>query len=205
MLNKRPYKVAIIIPAYNEIKNIKKVLASLNNKYNLIIVDDGSNDRTNFDSFKNKNISVLKHKFNMGYDAALTTGFKYAFKKKYDFVVSFDADNQFYANDLKKFIKEIIHNNHNLIIGERVKFQRLSENFSGFLFGLRFNIKDPFCGLKIYKINKISKKKFLELEKKNFYGLQFLKAYIGEKNYKCLKIRTKQRKGSSRLQKLFYC
>ena len=166
MLNKRPYKVAIIIPCYNEIKNIKKVLASLNNKYNVIIVDDGSNDRTNFDSFKNKNISVLKHKFNMGYDAALTTGFKYAFKKKYDFVVSFDADNQFYANDLKKFIKEIIHNNHNLIIGERVKFQRLSENFSGFLFGLRFNIKDPFCGLKIYKINKISKKKFLELEKK---------------------------------------
>ena len=30
---------------------------------------------------KNKNISVLKHKFNISYDAALTTGFKYAFKK----------------------------------------------------------------------------------------------------------------------------
>ena len=70
------------------------------------------------------------------------------------------------------------------------------------MFGLRFNIKDPFCGLKIYKINKISKKNF-RIRKKNFYGLQFLKAYIGEKNYKCLKIRTKQRKGSSRLQNSF--
>ena len=57
-VNKRPYKVAIIIPIYNEIKNIKKVLASLNNKYNLIIVDDGSNDRTNFDSFKQKHICI---------------------------------------------------------------------------------------------------------------------------------------------------
>lgn len=200
MLDKKTHKVAIIIPSYNETKNLKKVLVSLKNKYNIILVDDGSNDKTNFQSFKNKNTSVLKHKYNQGYDAALTTGFKYAYKKKYDFAISFDADNQFYTSDLKKFIKEIIHSNYNLIIGEREKFQRLGENLSGFLFGLRFNIKDPFCGLKIYRIDKLSKKKFFELEKKKFYGLQFLKAYTISRKYKCFKIRTKPRRGNPRLQ-----
>lgn len=200
MLNKKTYKVAIIIPTYNEIKNIKKVLGILKNKYKIILVDDGSDDNTDFQSLKDKNIFILKHRYNQGYDAALTTGFKYAYKKKFDFAISFDADNQFYASDLKKFIKKIIHNNYNLIIGERAKLQRLGENLSGFLFSLRFDIKDPFCGLKVYRINRLSKEKFFELEKRNFYGLQFLKAYTADKNYKCLKIRTKPRKGNSRLK-----
>ena len=68
------------------------------------------------------------------------------------------------------------------------------------MFGLRFNIKDPFCGLKIYRISNLQKKNFFELEDKNFYGLQFLKAYTVEKKYKCLKIKTKPRKGNPRLQ-----
>ena len=200
MLDKKIHKVVVIIPTYNEIKNIKKVIDSLKNKYNIILVDDGSDDNTNFKSLKKKKISILKHKYNQGYDSALTTGFKYAYKKKYNFVISFDADNQFYASDLKKFIREIVHGNYNLIIGERAKLQRLAESLSGFLFGLRFNINDPFCGLKIYRIDNVSKKKFLEFEKKNFYGLQFLKAYTINKNYKCLKIKTKPRKGNPRLQ-----
>ena len=200
MLNKKTYKVVIIIPTYNEIKNINKVLVNIKNKYNIIIVDDGSNDNTDFQSLEDKNVFILKHKYNKGYDAALTTGFKYAFKKKYDFAISFDADNQFYVSDLKRFTREIIRNEYNLIIGERTRLQRLAENFSGFLFGLRFNIKDPFCGLKIYRISNLQKKNFFELEDKNFYGLQFLKAYTVEKKYKCLKIKTKPRKGNPRLQ-----
>ena len=81
MLNKKTYKVVIIIPTYNEIKNINKVLVNIKNKYNIIIVDDGSNDNTDFQSLEDKNVFILKHKYNKGYDAALTTGFKYAFKK----------------------------------------------------------------------------------------------------------------------------
>lgn len=199
MLVKKTYKVAVIIPAYNEINNLNKVIKKLKGKYKIIIVNDGSDDNTDFKSLKNKRIHVLTHKYNQGYDYALVTGFKYVYKKKFDFAVSFDADDQFYVSDLEKFIKIIAKDNYDLIIGERYKLQRLGEVLSGFLFNLKFKIKDPFCGLKIYKLKKVKKSKFLELSHKKFFGLQFLRAYTN-KNYKCLKIKTKPRVGKTKLK-----
>ena len=60
MLDKKIHKVVVIIPTYNEIKNIKKVLVSLKNKYNIILVDDGSDDNTNFKSLKKKKNIYIK-------------------------------------------------------------------------------------------------------------------------------------------------
>jgi glycosyltransferase involved in cell wall biosynthesis len=200
MFNKKTCKIALIIPTFNESKNIKKVLNNLNNKYKIIIINDGSNDDTNFQALRNKNTVLLNHKYNLGYDSALLTGFKYAYKEKYDFAITFDADNQFYIKDLKKILNIIELSDYDIIIGERKKFQRLGESISGYFFNLLFDIKDPFCGLKAYRLKNVSKKKFLEFYKKKFYGLQFLKAYIKINNYKCIKIKTKPRIGNPKLK-----
>jgi glycosyltransferase involved in cell wall biosynthesis len=204
MYNQQTHRLIIIIPTYNESKNIKKVLLSLNTKYNVLIVNDGSTDDTNFYSPEYINIKIINHNKNLGYDAALCTGFKYAYKKNYNYALSFDADNQFYEGDIKKMSNFLIKNNLDIVIGKRKNFQRVAERFSGFLFKIFFNIEDPFCGLKIYNLNNISKKNFFSLESKNFFGLQFLKIFILKKNYKNLNIKVRKRIDKSRLSNPFF-
>ena len=77
----------VVIPAYNEEKNINRTLKNINKMkknipFDLVIVNDGSSDRTAEIGLNNK-VKVLTHPFNMGYGSALHTGFKYAFRNKY--------------------------------------------------------------------------------------------------------------------------
>ncbi|MHA1413184.1 MAG: glycosyltransferase family 2 protein, partial [Promethearchaeota archaeon] len=76
-----PY-ISIIIPVYNEEKNIKAVLKRIPNhqKYEIIVVDDGSTDNTikEIQSIKDDRIKLLKHDKNKGYGAAILSGIKKA-------------------------------------------------------------------------------------------------------------------------------
>ena len=59
----------------------------------IIVVSDGSVDNTANEA-RSSGANVIELPFNMGYGAALQTGFKYALKKKYEFAVQMDADGQ---------------------------------------------------------------------------------------------------------------
>lgn len=112
-------KVLIVVPAYNEESSVGGVISDLK-KYgykNICIVDDGSRDRTALIAKKNK-VTVLSHPINRGLGAALGTGFEYARIKRFDYVVTFDADGQHKAIDIKKMIKLLMK--FDVVIGSRL-------------------------------------------------------------------------------------
>ncbi|MBF0117392.1 MAG: glycosyltransferase family 2 protein [Desulfobacterales bacterium] len=88
-------KKCIIIPAFNEEKNISNVISSIK-KYcedDIVVIDDGSKDMTK-QKAKEADAIVISHPFNMGYGVALQTGYKYAIENQYDFLVQIDGDGQ---------------------------------------------------------------------------------------------------------------
>ena len=97
---------SIIVPIYNESENIKdlilEIFNSLNqsNEYELIIIDDGSNDNTNeiINTIDKKySFQFLKHKKNLGQSYSIQTGIK---NSKFDTIVTLDGDGQNDPNDI---------------------------------------------------------------------------------------------------------
>ena len=89
-------KFLLIIPAYNEAENIPSLIEEIRGYFpteNILIVDDGSSDRTR-DAARASNAKVITLPFNLGYGDALQTGYKYALRNGYDFVVQMDGDGQ---------------------------------------------------------------------------------------------------------------
>lgn len=91
-------EVLIIIPAYNEEKNINKVLDKLEEPEiteiaDILVMNDASSDNTNW-IVKQRNHAVVTHIFNLGYGSALQLGYKYAIRRNYKYVIQMDADGQ---------------------------------------------------------------------------------------------------------------
>jgi glycosyltransferase involved in cell wall biosynthesis len=112
--------VFIVIAAYNEEKSIGKVLKDLKSHgyKNIIVVDDGSKDKTSEISDKEKTI-VIRHLINRGQGAALKTGIDYALMHDAHVIVTFDADGQFLAEDIKSMIEPIIKGEVDVTLGSR--------------------------------------------------------------------------------------
>lgn len=109
----------IIIAAYNEEKKIASVVNEVSKYVDLIIiVDDGSNDKT-ANVVKNKKAVVLKHCINLGQGAALQTGFEYSKKFNPKVVITYDADGQFEAKEIPKIIKPILDRETDVVLGSR--------------------------------------------------------------------------------------
>ena len=115
-------KTLLIIPAYNEEQNIEKVITSINeleiNELDVLVVNDGSKDCT-LEILKSLKISYVSHPYNLGYGAALQTGFKYALKKNYEYVIQFDADGQHDINNILNIMNELHTNKFDIVIGSR--------------------------------------------------------------------------------------
>ena len=91
-------QVLILIPAYNEENNIRKVLRSYYQSpfveySDILVIDDGSKDNT-AKAAREEGAKVISQIYNMGYGAALQTGYKYALEKGYEFIIQLDADGQ---------------------------------------------------------------------------------------------------------------
>ncbi len=112
-------KIVAVIPAYNEEKNIKKVIGEVKSRVDeVIVVDDGSKDRT-FELAKQCDIIVLRHIVNRDQGAALQTGNEYALKIGADIIVHFDADGQHKVEDIEKLTKPIINGDADVVLGSR--------------------------------------------------------------------------------------
>ena len=107
--------LSIIIPAYNEEKNVvilysqlKQVLKRLKKDYEIIFIDDGSNDNTLSNLIginkKDKKLKMIKLRKNFGQSAAMDAGFKLA---KGDFIMAMDSDLQNDPEDIPRLIKKI--------------------------------------------------------------------------------------------------
>jgi len=111
-----------IIPAYNEEKNILKVVnACLKQVDKVIIVNDASTDST-INILKNisdNKLIVINHLINRGQGASLQTGNEYALANNAQIIVHFDADGQFLAQEIKDLIQPIKNKKADIVLGSR--------------------------------------------------------------------------------------
>jgi len=111
----------VIIPAYNEEKNIKGVIKDLKDNasdFDYVIINDCSTDTT-LDICKNERFNYINMPINSGIGIAVQTGYLYALQNGYDIVVQFDGDGQHDASYLSSLIMPIINNEADFVIGSR--------------------------------------------------------------------------------------
>jgi len=129
----------IVIPAFNEEKTIAKVIEkSLNYADKVVVVDDGSDDKTSIIA-KNQGAEVFKHCINLGLGAALITGFKAALKFGADVVITLDADGQHNPREVPKLVKEI-KKGYQFVIGSRMKKGLAEMPFLRYFYNLIANV-----------------------------------------------------------------
>jgi len=116
MMNKK----CIIIPAFNEEENIVSVIEGVKrySDASITVIDDGSRDRTS-ERAKEAGALVISHPFNMGYGVALQTGYKYAVKKGYDFLLQMDGDRQHDPKYIEELFKVVQSGECDVAIGSR--------------------------------------------------------------------------------------
>ncbi|AEC51088.1 dolichyl-phosphate mannose synthase [Pyrococcus sp. NA2] len=120
---KKLSRIYIVMPAYNEEKTIGEVLDSLLRVFkpeNIIVVDDGSRDRTR-EIAKSRGVHVVSHLINRGLGGALGTGIQYALLKGAEIIVTFDADGQHLVEDALKVLKPVVEGKAGLAIGSRFR------------------------------------------------------------------------------------
>lgn len=118
-------KILIIIPAYNEEENILKTYKTIidynkKNKtnYDVIVINDGSRDKTSEICHNNK-IPVIDLVHNLGIGGAVQTGYKYAYYHNYDIAIQYDGDGQHDVRYVKKIIEPIVKKEADMVIGSR--------------------------------------------------------------------------------------
>ena len=95
-------KVLLIIPVYNESKNIGNIINSLKKKnIDFLVINDGSTDLTK-KILINKKVKFINHDYNKGYSFAIYTGINYAKKNYYKYLMTCDADGQHSISDIEK-------------------------------------------------------------------------------------------------------
>jgi len=115
--------IALVIPAYNEINSLPKVLSGipstlLGHQISKIVIDDGSSDETYKIAIQN-GAYCLKHETNLGQGSALITGINFAQKHEPSVIVTFDADGQHDVKDLQNLISPILSNECHMTVGSR--------------------------------------------------------------------------------------
>ncbi|HHI87553.1 MAG TPA: polyprenol monophosphomannose synthase [Candidatus Cloacimonetes bacterium] len=161
-------KALIIIPTYNELENIPKLIPAVlgQNKFiEILIVDDNSPDGTGNlvkeIMQKNHRVHLLEREGKMGLGSAYIAGFKYAIEHKFDYVFEMDADFSHNPDEIPAFFEAIKEND--LVIGSRYitgvnvinwPFRRLllsigASKYVRIITGMP--IKDPTGGFKCFR------------------------------------------------------
>jgi len=113
--------VVLILPAYNEAERLDSVLvevAAAGLGCTVVVVDDGSKDTTAAVAHRHGAI-VLRHPFNLGYGAALQTGYKYALQRGFPLLVQMDADGQHDPREIAGLLEPLRAGECDLAIGSR--------------------------------------------------------------------------------------
>ena len=104
---------------------------------------------------------------------------KYWKKKKYDYLITFDADGQHKISDLRKIINNKIFKNYDVILCNRLNLSRFLEKIISNLFFKKYGLKDPLSGFKIYKTKIFNRIKLNTIKK--FFLVDLLIDLIKEK------------------------
>lgn len=215
-------KSLIIIPTYNELDNIQKLISELLISYDeslhILVVDDNSPDGTgNFVeklSKENERIHIIKREKKMGLGTAYVEGFKFAIQKKYDYIFEMDADFSHDPKEIPNFLNAIKEND--LVIGSRYlngvnvinwPIQRLllsvfANKYTRAITGIKIN--DSTGGFKCFRRTVLESIDFSNI-KSNGYAFQIEINYkVWQKGFKIVEIPiifVDRRAGKSKMNK----
>lgn len=183
-------KRLVIIPTYNEIENIARIVRSIfaqELRYHILVVDDNSPDgtaqkiRSLQEEFpQNLFLEVRQKKAGLG--TAYIHGFKWALRREYEYIFEMDADFSHNPKDLNRLYSTCLENNAALAVGSRycaginvinwpmnrVLLSWMASKYVKFITGL--NIHDATAGFVCYQRQVLEK---IDLDKIQFVGYAF--------------------------------
>ncbi len=206
MINKKTFKLSIIIPCYNEKNTIKKVIERINQsleyykilRFEILIVDDLSNDGTK-EILNNltdqEKIKIYFHNRNLGKGAAIHTALKYV---NSDITIIQDADLEYDPFDYDKLLVPFFDANADVVYGSRFlgggKYVRihffwhfLANKILTFICNLfvNLNLSDMETGYKAFKTSVL---KSIELKEKTFSFEPEVTIKLAKKKYKFFEV-----------------
>jgi dolichol-phosphate mannosyltransferase len=159
-------RALIAIPVYNEAQHVERVLAEVRrNGEDILVVNDGSTDRTPELLFGQTDLHVITHPRNQGYGAAILSAMGYAVAQRFDALVTMDCDGQHEPARVPVLL-EALSGDIDIVSGSRylrsfrqdttpprdrrqINFQITQELNQRFGLGLT----DAFCGFKAYRVD----------------------------------------------------
>ncbi len=155
--------VLIVIPAYNEAENIKRVVDDLienYSEYDYVVINDGSKDDT-AKICRENHYNLIDLPINLGLSGAFQTGVKYGCVNGYDAVLQYDGDGQHQAKYIKKMVDAMNETKADIVIGSRFVEKKKPNSFRMLgarilKYAIKFTsgqaIADPTSGMRL--INK---------------------------------------------------
>tara|TARA_Y100001958_G_C21039266_1_gene409450 strand:+ start:50 stop:772 length:723 start_codon:yes stop_codon:yes gene_type:complete len=206
MIDKKTFKLTIIIPCYNEKNTIEEILKRINEslksyellKFEILIVDDFSNDGTK-DELKNftnnEKIQIFYHDNNLGKGAAIHTALKHSTG---DITIIQDADLEYDPFDYYKLLVPFFETNADIVYGSRFlgggKYVRihffwhyLANKILTFICNLfiNLNLTDMETGYKVFRTSAL---KSIDLKEKSFSFEPEVTIKLAKKNYKFFEV-----------------
>jgi len=180
----------VIIPTFNEIENIEKIIHtvfSLPMQFDVLIVDDNSPDQTankvkELQKTYGAQLQLIERKGKLGLGTAYIAGFKYALTKGFEYIFEMDCDFSHNPNDLLNLYKTCAEQDYDVAVGSRYVSEGGFENWPLFrVFLSKFasfyveiilgtGVKDSTAGFVCYKAKVL---KNIDLDKIKFIGYAF--------------------------------
>jgi dolichol-phosphate mannosyltransferase len=117
-------KILVIIPTYNELDNLPKLIPRVlgqDENIDVLIIDDNSPDGTadfvSGQANNNQRIKLIRREKKMGLGTAYITGFKYALENSYDYIFEMDADFSHNPDEIPYFLNGL--KDYDLVLGSR--------------------------------------------------------------------------------------
>ncbi|MCX7797886.1 MAG: polyprenol monophosphomannose synthase [Melioribacter sp.] len=214
-------KALVIIPTYNELDNVQKLIPFILERYpdiNILIVDDNSPDGTaDYIAQLGKNdsrVKLIKRESKMGLGTAYVEGFKFMLRNGYDVAIQMDADYSHDPNEIENFLNKI--KDYDLVIGSRYidgvrvinwPIRRLLLSYFANLYTRIITgmpIKDATGGFKCFK-RKVLESVNLDKIRSNGYSFQIEMNFIAwKKKFRIIEIPivfVERTQGSSKMSK----
>jgi glycosyltransferase involved in cell wall biosynthesis len=164
-------RVLIAIPVFNEQGYVSSVLDQVRRVgSDILVVDDGSTDRTPGILASAKDIAVITHPENRGYGQSLIDAFDFAARHTYDWVVTIDCDDQHEPAFIPNFIERARVDDVDIVSGSRYLTElpgntsapddrrRINRRITCLINEtLGYRLTDAFCGFKAYRVSSMSR------------------------------------------------